>query len=204
MFKYFFSLFLFFNYCYGNSSQLIIKDNINTYEDFELSYFKDSTNSLNIKEIVNLKEFKKHSNKFSLGYIKDSLWIKINLKNSTLDEDFILSINEHFYEIANMYYLNSSKQIWEKVENGIFTPLKQRDIKTSKLAFNLKLPKDTSQTIYLQLEGKYSYFANIAIYSKDYFFTNQLLSIDSFFIFQFAALIIIIIFNLFLWLSLRE
>ena len=204
MLKLFFYMFFFINFLYANSSKLLIQDNLDVYKNFEISYIKDSSNSLSIEELENSKDFIPHSNKFSLGYSKDTFWIKVNIKNQSSKEDFVLSLNEHFYEKANMHYFDSSNNSWRKRENGVFIPLNQRDIQTSKLAFNLNLPSNNSQTIFLELKGKYPYFGNISLYTKDYFYTHQLLSIDTFFIFQFGILIIIIFFNLFLWLSLRE
>lgn len=62
--------------------------------------------------------------------------------------------------------LNNQTNCGKVQENGIFTPIKQRDIQTSKLAFNLKISQNSSQTLFLELKGKYPYFGNIAIYSK--------------------------------------
>ena len=202
--RYLFTLFLFVISLHSSSLELVLKDDISSYKNFEILYLKDSSNSMGIEQVANSKDFIKNSNRFSLGYLKDTIWLKVDFKNNSSKEDFILSINEHFYEKANMYYFEQSDKLWKVLENGIFTPIKQRDIQTSKLAFNLIIPKNNSQTIFIELKAKYSYIGNIAIYSKDYFFTNQLLSIDSFFIFQFGILIIIIIFNLFLWASLKE
>ena len=190
--RYLFTLFLFINFLYANSSQLVSENSFSFNENFEISYLKDPSNKLNIEQVANSKDFIKNSNRFSLGYLKDTIWLKVDFKNNSSKEDFILSINEHFYEKANMHYFEQSDKLWKVQENGIFTPIKQRDIQTSKLAFNLKISQNSSQTIFLELKGKYPYFGNIAIYSKDYFFTNQLLSIVSFFIFQFGILIIII------------
>ena len=202
--KYLISLFLFINFLYANSSTLLLEDGFSFNENFEISYLKDSSNELNIEEVSNSNDFQKHSNKFSFGYLKDTVWIKVDLKNISSKEDFILSINEHFYEKANMYYFDKSKNLWKVLENGVFTPIKQRDIQTSKLAFDFKIQQNSSQTIFIELKAKYAYFGNISVYSKDYFFTSNLLNIDSFFILQFGILFIIIIFNLFLWISLKE
>ena len=202
--KYLISIFLFINFLYANSSTLVLEDGFSINENFEISYLKDSSNELNIQEIANSNDFQKNSNKFSFGYLPDTIWIKVDLKNISSKEDFILSINEHFYEKANMHYFDESDNLWKILENGVFTPIKQRNIQTSKLAFNFKLPQNISKTIFIELKAKYSYFGNISIYSKDYFFISRILNIDSFFIFQFGILFIIIVFNLFLWLSLKE
>lgn len=202
--KYLISIFLFINFLYANSSTLVLEDGFSFNENFEISYLKDSSNSLNIQEIANSNDFQKHSNKFSLGYLKDTIWIKVDLKNKSSKEDFILSLNEHFYEKANMHYFDKSENLWKTLKNGVFTPIKERNIETSKLAFNFKIQQNSSQTIFVELKAKYPYFGNIAVYSKDYFFASRILNIDSFFILQFGILLIIIIFNLFLWISLKE
>src|SRR5574344_384040 len=201
--KYLISIFLFINFLYANSSTLVLEDGFSFNENFEISYLKDSSNELNIQEIANSNDFQKHSNKFSLGYLKDTIWIKVDLKNKSSKEDFILSLNEHFYEKANMHYFDKSENLWKTLKNGVFTPIKERNIETSKLAFNFKIQQNSSQTIFVELKAKYPYFGNIAVYSKDYFFASRILNIDSFFILQFGILLIIIIFNLFLWLSLK-
>lgn len=202
--KYLISIFLFINFLYANSSTLVLEDGFSFNENFEISYLKDSSNELNIQEIANSNDFQKHSNKFSLGYLKDTIWIKVDLKNKSSKEDFILSLNEHFYEKANMHYFDKSENLWKTLKNGVFTPIKERNIETSKLAFNFKIQQNSSQTIFVELKAKYPYFGNIAVYSKDYFFASRILNIDSFFILQFGILLIIIIFNLFLWISLKE
>ena len=85
--KYLISLFLFINFLYANSSTLLLEDGFSFNENFEISYLKDSSNELNIEEVSNSNDFQKHSNKFSLGYLKDTVWIKVDLKNISSKED---------------------------------------------------------------------------------------------------------------------
>ena len=181
---------------------VVLDDALSVHDDFEMMYYKDATNALGIEEIASSSEFQRHSSRFSFGYIPETLWLRIDFKNRSKREDFILSLNEHFYEKANMYYHHDDS--WKKIQSGVFTPIKERDVQTPKFAYNLKIPHERTSTIYIELKGKYSYFGDIEICTKDYFFTHQLLGIDSFFIFQFGILIIIILFNLFLWFNLRE
>ena len=67
--KFLISIFLFINFLHANSSTLILEDGFSFNENFEISYLKDSSNSLNIEEVSNSNDFQKHSNKFSLGYL---------------------------------------------------------------------------------------------------------------------------------------
>ena len=79
----------------------------------------------------------------------------MDVKNISDNKDFILSLNEHFYEKINKYYFDYLDNSWKKTENSVFSYLKQRDIQTPKLAFNLLLPKNTSQIIYLEMLMKH-------------------------------------------------
>lgn len=202
MIRYFLALLLFINFIEANSFELVLNNEKELYNNFEVSYIKDATNSFTIEDIVKTDSFEKAKSNFALGYFLGTFWIKIDIKNQSLKDDFILSINEHFYEIANLYYKENGS--WQKKENGIFTSLKKREVQTSKLAFNLTIPKEASKTIYLELKGKYSYFGNIQIYNKEYLFKDKLLNTDVLYIFVFGILFIVIIFNTFLWFSIKE
>lgn len=202
MIRYFFTIFLFINFIYAKPLELVLNNNTQNYNNFEISYIKDSTNTLTIQDVATLNSFIKHKSNFTFGYIFDTLWIKIDIKNLSKNEDFILSINEQFYEKANIYYEKDS--IWQRVANGIFVPLEQRDVKSTKLGFNLHISEDSSQTIYLELKGKYPYFGNITIFTKEYFLKDSFFSINNFIIFVLGVLVIVVIYNLFLYISLKE
>ncbi|MFA7083280.1 MAG: 7TM diverse intracellular signaling domain-containing protein [Arcobacteraceae bacterium] len=202
MLKHFFSLLLLALFLNAQSLSLILNSEQNAYENFTLEYFKDASNAMGIEEIALMqKEFSPSSSAFSLGYSPETLWLKLELKNIAQTEEFILSINEHFYEKANFYYFDKT---WQKIGNGVFTPINKRQIQSSKLAYPLFLAQNSSKTVFLELKGVYPYIGNISIYTKPYFYSHQLFSINTFFIFLFGILTIIFIFNLFLWINLRE
>ena len=176
-------------------------DNQDTYNNFDILYLEDVNSNLKIQDILK-KEFKKRSNsKFALGYKKGTMWFKFSLKNTTNKDSFIISLNESFYEIANLYYKD---EIIIKKENGVFTPIKDRDLKTNYISFDIKIPKNSTRTFLLELKGKYSYFGNITIFEKNSFFSKNLFTINSFYFFIYGVILIIIVFNLFLYLKLRE
>lgn len=201
MFKYVFFFILFAFSLLANPSHVLVNDRAYMYDKFTISYYKDASSAMSIKEISEMPFEKESFNKFSFGYFEGSVWLKMEFTNESQKSDFILSTSEHFYEEANLYYF---EQGWKKIENGVFMPLSKRGIQTSKLAFELHLASNTSKTVYLELRGKYAYFGNLTLYQKDYFFQNQFLGIESFFLFLFGIVIIIILFNLFLYIKLRE
>ena len=173
----------------------------NSYKNFELSYLSDNTKSLIIEEISREKFIQTTPSNFTLGYQKGRVWFKITLQNSSTNEEFILSLNEHFYERANLYYYDKK---WIEDKNGLFTPVRDRGIQNSKLSFALNLPRNEIRTYYLEIEGKYAYFGNITLSKKDSFYFEKQLDSNIFFIYLLGILTIIVIFNLFLSIRLRE
>lgn len=174
----------------------------NPYNKFEMNYLKDESSNLCINEIVN-QEFKETiKNNFNLGFHKGSIWFKFDLKNSTNFENFILTLNEHFYEKANLYYEKDEKI--EQLTNSLFTLIDQREVKSNILAFNIDLPKEQIKTIYLELKGKYAYFGKVEVFEKDYFYARQSIGINTLFTFVLGVIFVLIFFTLFLYTKTKE
>lgn len=173
-----------------------------SYQNFNISYLKDDDSLLNFDDIKQKKFTQKSNSAFSLGYTKGNLWIKFDLVNSSDTKEFILTLNETFYEKANLYFKSNDR--WIKKENGLFSLVKDREVKYNKLSFLLDLQTNKKQTIYLELQGKYSYFGNIEIIKKEFFKTKQFLNMDIAFIFIFGVTFIMFIFSMGMYIMLRE
>ena len=180
--RYLFGIIVFIVCLWGDSTTVFLDDSRSVYDDFEVFYFKDSTNSLDIEEIAKIKFKEKTLSRYALGYSKDTIWFKIKFENRGKKENFILSLNEHFYEKANLHFYENG---WQKKENGVFKPLKQREVHSSKLAYNLEISQDSSKTIFLELKAQYPYFGHITVLEKETFFGSQILNIETTFVFVF-------------------
>lgn len=172
------------------------------HNKFEINYLKDESSNLSINQIVN-QEFKEITkNNFNLGYHKGSIWFKFDVKNNTDFENFILTLNEHFYETANLYYEKQGKI--EQLSNSLFTLIDKREVKSNHLAFNINLPKEESKTIYLELKGKYAYFGKVEIFEKDYFYSKQNAGINTLFTFILGMVVVFMFFTFFLYSKTKE
>lgn len=189
-------------FLYTYASSLEINDNRLKYDDFQLLYLEDKSLKFGIEEVSQKEFLDTKKNKFSLGYKKGIVWFKLSIKNNSSKENFILSLNESFYEKANLYYYDKNR--WITKSNGVFVPITKREIKNNKLSFDLIIPPGITQTYYIQLQGKYAYFGNISLYEKSYFYFDKQIDINTLYILIFGILIIIVIFNLFLYLTLKE
>jgi len=198
--KYLLTFLLFITALFSDSN-ILINEEKHLYDDFKISYTKDKSALLKIADISKHEFSKVTKNNFTLGYTKGSAWFKFDVENRSADEEFIFSLNESFYEIANLYYFDEK---WIKHSNGIFTPIKQREVKSSKLSFKVKIPTQHVKTFYIELQAKYAYFGNLTLQKKSFVNYDSTLSINSIYIFLFGILLIIILFNLFLYLKLKE
>jgi len=202
MFKYLILIFFFLTTVL--SANPTFNDSDSVVKNFDLQYYLDETNSLKIEDILKFNKFKKATSKLSFGYKKDKLWLKIDFKNSSFNEDFILSLGEFFYETANLYYLDKDTKNLIKKTNGLFIPIEKREIQNSEISFKFNSKAYESNTLYLELNAKYSYFGDISIYKENYIFKNEIINIKFFYIFMFGTLTIVILFNLFLGFQLKE
>jgi len=194
-------IFLFFITTLFSDSNILVNEEEHLYNDFKISYIKDELSLLKIEDISKQEFSKVSKNNFTLGYTKGNAWFKFSVENRSNEKEFIFSLNESFYEVANLYYFDEK---WVKHSNGVFTPIKQREVKSSKLSFEVKIPTQQVKTFYIELHAKYAYFGNLTLQKKSFANYDSTLSINSIYIFLFGILLIIILFNLFLYLKLKE
>jgi two-component sensor histidine kinase len=182
------------------NSDITIKEK-DRYDNFQISYLKDNNSSLSINDISKIKFEKTTHNNFALGYTKGTAWFKFSVENRSLNKNFVLSLNESFYEIANLYYYDKQ---WIKKSNSIFTNIEKRDIKTNHLAFDITLKPNKKQVFYLELKAKYAYFGNLELYEKSYFYFDNAIGANTLFVFILGIIIIIVFLNLFLYIKIKE
>ncbi len=187
----------------NNFSDKIINIQNTITDNFQFQYLK-SKEILTIQEVKDIDFTETSSNNFSLGYTNSQLWIKLNLKNNNSKSEFVLTVNEHFYEIFNLYYFDEINNKWIKKENGLFIPIENREIKTNKLATKIILQPDETKTFYIELKGKYSYFGKLLIYDSDSFYLNKQITVNIFYTFIFSIFTVILLFTLFLSIKIKE
>lgn len=180
---------------------LLLDEKRSYYDNFKVSYFVDTASKFGVNEISAKTFTETTPNKFTLGYLHGTVWFKIPIHNQSRHEHFILSLNESFYEKADLYFYHAG---WQVQNNSVFTPIQKRPVKNSHLSFALDIPPNTSAVYYLAIQGKYAYFGNITLYDKDYFLFHQILNINSLYLFLFGVLTIITVFSAFLFFRLRE
>jgi len=168
---------------------------------FLLPYFYDETKKLKIKDIAN-EDFSKYvSSSFSLGYLNGNSWFRLSLKNNTENSQFILTLKEYFYNEVNLYEYDKG---WIKTNNGLLTPLGNRDLKEIKPSFNINIKKGETKTFYIQINSNYSHFGQFSIYDYDRYISFYKLFNVMPYIFLLGVLTLIFIFNLYSFYILKQ
>jgi two-component sensor histidine kinase len=181
------------------NASLVMDDDSYKYDDFKINYLVN--NDLPIEKVVTKKFDKNSLNSFSFGYVK-SVWIKFNISNNSSKSDFILTLNETFYEKADLYLFSNNR--WIKQQNGLRVPIEKREFKHNTIAYKIQLPKNSSNDFYIRLETKYPYFGKIALYQEDFFELSYIYGSNSLNMFILGISFVIMLFSFFMFRELKE
>jgi len=186
----------------ANTSKVILNNESYEFDNFQISYLKDSSENLRFEDVIAKPFLETTNNAFSLGYNKGNVWIRFDTLNRSTEENFILTLNEVFYEKATLFYFDETT--WRTKKTGLFTLVKDREIKSNKISFRIKLPKGTQQSIYLKLQAKYSFFGEVSLYKESYFQILSIKNMNTLFIFTLGIAFIILLFNIGMLITFKE
>jgi len=175
-----------------------LQEGKDSYDDFEILYQKSDKE---FKEIRESKEWQPSSNAISFGYHFSPIWIKFDIKNLSKSQDFYLEFSEPFGHIVDFYLLRD-KEI-EFFPNGLATPLEERAIKTPLPTLKIFLKNGEKVTLYIKYQSKFTSFGEFGLYTENGYDRKELLY-NAFYFFYFGGITVIAVYNLFLFLALRD
>jgi diguanylate cyclase len=183
-------------------SQLRLENNISSYTDFQVDYYMEEAGpSMGIEKISNLLFTKQISNAFSFGYKENNFWFHFSVyNNSDKSKDMILELTEIIHKTVDLYIVSDSL-IHKK--NGLAVPIEKREIKESTPSFSLHFSPYENKEIYVHLSSIYGVFGAINIKTKEQFKKDIQLK-KYLYLIYFTAVIIIALYNLIIFLYLRE
>ena len=186
---------------YSNSlfGEVIINNDTKKIDNFSLQYYYDKSKDLDINRIQKITFDKNISNRFAFGYIKGNSWFKLRVTNNSQNEDFILRLNEPFFQEVNLF--EKSKNSWQTQRSGLSIYLKNENKKDIHPIFFLKIRPNSSKIFYIQINSQASNFGKFELYSYKSFILRDDFSL---YWFYFGTMIIVILFNLFLFFILKD
>lgn len=139
---------------------------------------------------------------FSLGYVRHPLWFRIVAENSENRRiERYLQFSESFSEVTDFYV--QAKNGTHLFANGLARDLSTRDIALPQPTILLAFAPNETKTVYVRYHSRFTNWGAFSFYSEKTFLKETLLY-NAFFMFYFGAMLMMVIYNLFLYFSLKD
>jgi two-component sensor histidine kinase len=195
--KLLFFIFYFYSFLYGG---IHIEDGKQVIEDFKMHYILDEDKKLTIQDVEHKLFTNEVSSQFALGPSRGDIWFKIELRNETNVEAFILYFTESFFEYVNLYEKKDGK--WHTRYSNLFQN-EHKGFQTSPM-FPVNIDENTSKIFYVKLHTKFQLFGEFKLYIDKELFYSDYTDMRVLYACFFGALLIIASYTLFLFFRLRE
>jgi len=183
-------------------ADIFVTDEKAVYNDFSIAYFFDDTQSMSIEDIQNTNFSSNTMNMFSFGYHHKTLWIKIKITNQSSSNQFVLTLNEPFWDRFDLYTQEADH--WNQQRTGLQIPLTQRKVKDVFPSFSLELPKGKTTTVYLRGESVNGFLGSLKLYTSEEFYRPSRIDLNTLYFLYASVLFIVLILNILLYLATKE
>jgi signal transduction histidine kinase len=200
IFRIFAAIFLFVSTVF--SSTIIINNDNSKINNFSMKMYQDKNSIENISSIQDKKNSFVSNNPFSIGYQKGFTWFSFTLKNKSDKESLVIYFTEAYYDIVDLYEVSDDKNILHK--NGVSSHLNENNFFDKNPYFVINLKKNESKKIYIKTFAKFPRFGEFIIYTDKDLLLKDEIKFNSLYMFYFGGLFIIIIFNTFLFIKLKD
>ena len=182
-------------------STTVLSDHVKKYDAFSIAYFYDEENRFSINDIP-AQNFHETSNQFSFGYRDAHIWFKIELVNKSQTDEYVLYFTEPLWEELDLY--EPAEEGWKAHHAGLLTSLGDRQVNDVNPAFFLSIPQGESKTFYVKGKSASAQIGEFQIFMHEEFFRPTRFSITDLYIFYIAFLLIVTVFNLYLFMAQKE
>ena len=192
----------------AQKSHINVLDPSQTEVEAKLQYIKTANAYPSFKEIRNLPaqnwQAIAEGESLNLGYTKEVVWVKIEVKNASTDfNDWVIHLPYTLLDTVDMY-LPQANGTWQLTRTGRGLPFHTRgDIKSTDFAFALNLPDTQSKTIYARVHTQGPLILPMEFKTKS-ILQQDMMSGHIYYGIYFGALAIMICYNLFIFIALRD
>jgi len=179
-----------------------LENNISSYNDFQVEYLEEKPGeSLGIEEISKMPFTELISNAFTFGYKENNFWFRFSVYNDSKEaKTMILEFTEIFHKKVDLYIVSDPIR---HIKNGLRVPVQERNIKESNPAFSLQFSPYETKELYVNIASIYAVFGALQLKTLEQFHKDTQLKNNMYF-FYFGAVIIIALYNLFIFIYFRE
>ncbi|OJJ13984.1 hypothetical protein BKI52_44770 [marine bacterium AO1-C] len=167
-----------------------------------LHYFEDTKGDVTFAQVQQMKFAPVQRANNSFGFSKHSFWFRFKLQNTQQGQtDWMLEINNPLLDYLDFYYKQGN--VWKKISMGDLLPFDQRPFYSHNFVIPLKIHNKKTQTYYIRVKTSSNLQLPINIASPRAFYKKhdrEKLIANL----EYGILLLTIIYNLFIFLSLRH
>jgi signal transduction histidine kinase len=140
----------------------------------------------------------------NLGFTNSAYWVRFHVTNTSHEiKDWLLELGFANLHYVDFYFPDRQGTGWVSRQSGILRPFSSRDIPSRHIIFTMTLPPQEEQTYYVRFQNGASMTLPLILWQREAFFRED--DAEQFFFgFYYGALLIILIYNLFVLYSLRD
>ena len=181
-----------------------ISSDYNDLKQFQVYVIEDTSREMTINDVASGRiKGVLTSSRFYVQSTDINYWFCFSLVNrSNRVIDRVISFDESYAEEATLYYRQDDS--WHEERAGLAVPLDQRPVHNRNPIFLVNLQPRQSKTVYMKLHSNYG-MLTIGVYCEtpESFLNREQLN-TAYYMFYFGAACALIIYNFFLFVSLRE
>lgn len=169
--------------------------------NISVAYFEDKIGDKELNDIYSETFIKSTPSQLIFGVTKSTFWIKIEIEDFD-NTNKILSIDRPLVDTLTFFYLNKDST-WVEQTLGITHSASKNAIWSPVPAIEISPQEHLNNIIYVKAKSTYALLLPVKIEDTQRFFLNRQ-QYDFFSALLLGALFVMMFYNLFLWISVRE
>jgi len=189
----------------GNDSVIVSNQKTpGTYIGDKVYILEDSASSLDINDVAKSGLFK-HSEKNipNLGVTKSTFWIKLRIHNSSENKKILLEVENPLLEDVSLYSASDSGEIFGKMQVSKDEPFSARQNSSQNYDFPIVLKPGSSGIYFLKIRSNTQMLVPIKTGVPEIIATDDS-NKDLLSCLYFGIMLVMFLYNLFVWLSVKD
>jgi signal transduction histidine kinase len=170
-----------------------------------LSYLVDNEKKLTINDVIKEKfevVEKESAGNLAFGYTGANHWIKVELRNSISASEWFLEVGYPLLDVVEFYVVDQTSVVSRQI-TGDHLLFSQRPLEHRHFVFPIELEQGDQLSLYLKVSSQSSLKIPLTLWEQKHFIEQDQTRVLGQGLF-FGILIIMIVYNLFIFISIRE
>ncbi|MBC7485221.1 MAG: GHKL domain-containing protein [Cytophagaceae bacterium] len=166
-------------------------------------FIEDPGKSLTAEQIIASSDFKKVPSEIpNFGTSTSTFWLKIDLKNLTEQENYLLEVAQPGLDEVHLYYFDKNHQLKHST-TGEYLPFDHREIADPNYIFNILLPKNQVSSVYISVSSRDFLQIPLLLGTRDTFF-DSIKTKDTMFGLYAGFMLVMLLYNSFLYFNIKD